>query len=468
MERKILIVFAFLLLVPGVEGITTYDITVEGSSILVNTTFELYTSDPGEKVNYWKSTFTLPPRSTIISISDSKGKITEYNFTDNVISFETNSGGRREKEVVSVLFRSNDIVDTTYSPLKRMNISLAAFGDQRPDLPDEKTFVTVNVNNIISYTSSLGFVSQEGESEVTFAGDGPASITLNFGRGEEYDHFILFGGANISLVDNMYGIIPAVTGFVPKYKRFPVIVLDDEEYNTQVNDWSEGQFSSGVILIRRSVVSEPTFPGVLLHEATHGFNEHALRWDNTRVTWFDEGVAQYVEFLANQQLRVREPEIFGDPVKWVEGFKVFTLPPRSSGDELWNYYVTSMKFMEGWNPKESQTREFGYAFGELMVREFVMGGGNLHEVFNDLFEIEETIGDISQKNAVILELLDSDFKPCYSSSRTGFDECIEEINDMEPDVPENVTIDGEVTEIIIPEIDAPEEDPLLHWCISGW
>lgn len=452
------VIFVFLLVIPSARAITSYDITVQGSDILTNVTFELYTSSPEEKVNYWTTAFSLPTGSQILAVADSKGPIATYNMSEDDVLIETNKGGLKEKEVVTLVFKTNNVIDHSYAPLKRLNLSLAAFGDSRPDVPDEQTFAIVHVDDVISYLPSLGFVSQE--DELTFAGEGPLSFTIWFGDGKKTKHFVVSGEANLSVVEGLFGLIPAVTGFLPEYERFPLAILPDHRYDREINEWSEGQFRSGLIVVRASAVEKDTFPAILLHETTHAVNERALRWDRTQISWFDEGVAQYIEFLVNQQLKVKQSEVFGKPVKWVEGSKIYSLPSRSSNEELWNYYQTGKTFMNTWNPDAPATREFGYAFSELLIRDYIINGGDLHAIFGSLLDQEESIDTPKDRNALIWSLLETDFLPCFSSNKDAFDACLKKANAYQAPVPDAVEIEGQVTEIVIPEIEEPEEEPL--------
>jgi len=465
MVKKFLLLLVLLALVPGAKAITTYDIVVEGDSALVNATFELYTSEPGEKVNYWTTTFTLPENSVLLGLWDSKGKIKNYSLSGSELFLETSKGGLKEKEVVSLLYKIEDVVSKEYPPLKKLNLSLSAFGDARPDVPDEKTFVSVKTGErILSFTVSFGFASQlKGEKEIKFAGNGPAAFSVFFSKGgKEYSHYVLFTTrGNLTAADDAFGIVAAVTGLAPDFEKFPVILLLEKDYVKKVNDWSTGEYSGGLIILK-STEETDHFTATLLHETAHGFNEKALRWQKTNIAWFDEGVAKYVEFLFNKKSGTKQSEIFGEPVKWKEGSKIFTLPSRSSPEELWNYYQSGSSFMESWNPSSPDTREFGYAFGELVVRDFINRNGEdaLHKVFQELLKVGEEAETHEEYNPVILGLLDSDFRPCYSPDQEAFNSCLKEINEMDPPIPENVIIKGVEEEIIIPEIQPPEEEPV--------
>ena len=448
----------FLLLIPTVGAVTTYDIAVEGNSVLVNATFELYSSSPKEKVNYWTTTFSMLPGSQLLGVSDSKGEITNYTVSEGKIRIETHKGGLKDREVVSLLYRSQGLVNKEYLPLKKLNLSLSAFGDTRPDVPDEKTFVSVQLDGkLISFINSLGFSSQPAKQEIKFAGDGPVAFTLFYGDGKDYKHYTLFGRGNLTAADEAFGIIPAVTGMLPESDRLPVVVLSKNEYNKRINEWSAGEYRGGVIVMDQS---GKDFSSSLLHETAHGINERALRWKQSEESWFDEGVAKYVEFLYTLETGARQPEIFGEDVTWTEGFTIYTLPSRSTSEELWDYYQSGEDFMGTWRPNNPGTREFGYAFSELVVRDFILRKGDdaLHGIFEELLAVTETTETAEESNAVLLELLDSDFRPCYSSQKEALEECLEQINSMEPNVPESVVIKGVAEKITIPEILPPEEE----------
>ncbi|MBI4021702.1 MAG: hypothetical protein HY369_05670 [Candidatus Aenigmarchaeota archaeon] len=456
--RLLAALLLLLLLVPGAQAVTKYDIVVQGNDLLTNVTFELYTSEAGGKVNYWTTTFSVPPGSQILSVSDSKGPITTYNVTGGNIAIITNKGGLKEKEVVTLVFLTKSAVDTTFAPLQKLNLSLAAFGDERPDVPDEQTFVTVTVPQIISHGVSLGFVSDQEAGKVTFAGDGPVSLRVLWGSGKKYGHYELFGKGNLTVPDLLFGIPVSVTGTGLPYTRIPVVVLPDQEYAAVANDWSEGQYTGSMILLRESVALGEKLSPVLLHETVHALNEWPLRWDRTEVAWFDEGTAKYVEFLVNKKLKIKQAEIFGGEVQWVDGFTLYTLQPRQTPDDLWNYYTTGKTFMNTWNPQQASTREFGYAFGELVVRDAVLRGVDLHEAYEGLQAVQEYEDNPAARNQLILGLLDSDFRPCFASSQAAMESCLESINKMAADIPANVTLPDGGGEIIIPDIEPPVED----------
>ncbi|MBL7160483.1 MAG: hypothetical protein ISS93_01380 [Candidatus Aenigmarchaeota archaeon] len=457
MCRRFLIFIAVLTLLPTAGAITTYDISIDGNAAIVNATFEVYTSQSGEKVNYWSTSFSLPENAEILELRDSKGEITEYTFDKGKLSLETNKGGLKEKEVIYLLYKLENSVNNEFSPLKKLNLSLPAFENVREDVPDEQTFVSLEVSEQIhSAIPSLGFVSNVGDKDIQFSGDGPIAFTVWFGDGGKlYRHYALFGDGDATQADSGFGIVPSVTGLPLEYSRIPVVVLPDQEYNQRVNEWSAGEFRGGVIFLRGNISL-----ATLLHETTHAFNERALRWQRVEVAWFDEGVAKYVEFLVNIEAGKRQAEIFGKPLKWTEGFMIYTLTSHSSPEELWDYYQEEKKFMESWSTDDASTREFGYTFSELFIRDFVRREGPeaLHEVFEGLLKVERDAETPEEYNSILLGLLGSDLRPCYSQKKEEFESCLDSINAMTPQIPENVTIHGVQEKIIIPQIEEPEEE----------
>ncbi|MDY7081271.1 MAG: hypothetical protein SXQ77_02400, partial [Halobacteria archaeon] len=221
-----------------------------------------------------------------------------------------------------------------------------------------------------------------------------------------YEHFAVFGQtqqAELAQADEMYDTVPSVLGFQPEFNKHPVVVLPGDVYNRSLNRWSQAQYEvGGVIYIRSSSFEGDTSPtDTVLHEVVHAYNEKALSWSVTGVKWFDEGTAKYVEFIVNQKRDVRQPEIFGDPVRWKApcgeehggGRCVFTLAPRQTPDDLWRYYQNDYDFMKTWRPGTSPNKAFGYAFSELLVRNYVRknGIGSLHPVYDSLRKIDTQV-----------------------------------------------------------------------------
>ena len=471
MGQRFLILVIVLLLVPGAQAITTYDISVEGQDVVVNVTFELYTSSPDTEVNYWTTTFPLPEGAVFVRGSDSRGAL-DPTVKDNQVFIQTNDGPAKDREVVSLLYRVPGAVDDRYSPLQFVELGLSAFEDVRKDVPDERTFVTFQAQQeVLSFTTTLGFIAQMDGRELRLQGVGPVGMRVFFGQGGvSYEHYLLFGEADLTFADEIHDVVPAVTGLTTEVPQLPIVVLPDKEYSRTINAWSAGEHQSGIAVLR-TVDNEDSFLATMIHETSHGTVAQALRWDRTSIVWFDEGVAEYIEFLVNKKRGVRQAEIFGSPVRWQEGLRFFTLPPRSTADDLWEYYRSEDTFMETWTPVDPATRDFGYAFSELVIRDFIQrkGPAALQDVFQQLLALDEQIEDPINHLALFRELLATDFRPCYRSNRAQFESCLGKINSMDPDIPEGVVIKRTEEVIIIPKIPQSEEPVLgpLEQFIAG-
>ncbi len=480
--RFLLLVLILLLLV-GVGGaITTYNITVDGDTAYMNVTFELYSSlgEDGEprKINYWETTWSTPPNTEIRSISDSQGELTEYSFNGETLRFKTNSGPRRSKEVINLQLAVNDVIEERYNGLDLVRLRLSGFPDRRDDVPDEQTQVTVETTNrLLSESHSYGFNHTLDRHSATYKGDGPLNLHLALGDGDaEYDNYVLFGEGNLTGADELYWLVPAITGMGvtaprPAMNKHPVIVLPDEQYDENVDTWSSGQYrTGGLIFLRASTAENEDLPAILLHEVMHAYNEHALEWTNEGLGWFDEGTAKYVEYLVKHEKNLRYAELFGEDVTWTgpcedsAGRCRYTLSPRGTPDQLWNYYRQESDFMYTWTPSGSATteeRRFGYAFSELLIRNYIRnnGGDSLHPVYTDLVSMQrDPDASVMVETEQVLDSLDADFTPCYdpdAASRQDFESCLDTVNDMEPPVPETVTVDDTTHHITIDPIERP-------------
>lgn len=461
-------------------AITTYDIDVQGDTAHINVSFELYSSldEDGEprKINYWQASWTPPPNSEVIRLSDTQGEITDYTFTNGVIRFETNRGPRRSKEVVDLELVTQDIIDDTYNGLDLVKLQLSGFSDLRDDVPDEVTQVTVETDRrLLSASHTYEFEYDLQRYGANYRGAGPLNLHLAISdTGEYYENYVLFGTANLTEADQIFWLVPAMTGFVPEYNRYPVIVLPDDEYDQQVDSWSAGQYrSGGLIFLRESTAESDDLPAIMLHEVVHAFNEHRIRWSESGLAWFDEGVAKYVEFMVKHEKDIRQPEIFGSEVTWTGPCRdeskgrrcVYTLQPRGTPDQLWNYYESGDDWMYTWTPADQQTdevRRFGYAYAELLMRNYIRehGADALHTVYEELRRMDGGAADDAREEAqIVLDLLGTDITPCYDAaqpSRSAFEACLDTANAMEPPVPSTVTVQNETRTIDIQPIDRPE------------
>jgi hypothetical protein len=382
--------------------------------------------------------------------------------------------------VIDLQLVVNDVIEESYNGLDLVKLRLSGFSDRRDDVPDEKTQVTVETRErLLSESHSYGFDHTLDQYAATYKGDGPINIHLAVGEGsKEYNNYVLFGDGNLTEADRMYWLVPAITGIGvttprPAMNKHPVIVLPDTEYDQVVDEWSSGQYrTGGMIFLRKSATGKDDLPAILLHEVTHAYNEHALRWTNEGMGWFDEGTAKYVEYVVKHEKNLRYAEIFGDEVRWTgpcedqAGQCRYTLNTRGTPDQLWNYYQQDGEFMYSWTPSKSSTpteRRFGYAFAELLIRNYIRQENSdtaLYPVYSDLMAMERHPDESPQDETErVLAILDAGFTPCYNAenrSRQAFASCLEQVNSMTPPVPDTVTINNTVRSIDIEPIERPE------------
>ncbi|MDY6774688.1 MAG: hypothetical protein SV253_01130 [Halobacteria archaeon] len=443
------ILAVFVLSTGAVDAETAYEVDVDGSTAEVTASFDLYSDDP---VNYWTTSFGVPEGSRIVSVEDTHGDITDYSLEGSTLRVETNKAERRTKETVTVEFTVPDVVRSHYNGVRVVSLSLSGYEDLREDVPDEVTTVAVRSDErILAESHSFGFESETEPRRAVYEGEGPVNIYMTVGDGgKTYDHYRLFGDGNLTRADELYSLVPSVTGFEAETAggRHPVVSLPDDVYDEKVNRWSQGQYrTGGLILVRESVLRQgKSGAPVVLHEVTHAYNEEALRWSRPRISWFNEGTAQYVEFVATNRVGARQPEIFGETVKWEGDCKgrdgdgnarcVYRLPPRKTPEDLWEYYRSGSDFMVDWSPDNPRNRAFGYAFSELAVRNYARQNGEdgLRDVYSSLLGVDRQVSDSRESNQKLLSIMETDLRPCYSDSRSEFGSCLDSVNEMQADI----------------------------------
>jgi hypothetical protein len=251
-----------------------------------------------------------------------------------------------------------------------------------------------------------------------------------------------------------------VTGIKSPVK-FGVAVVPEEEYTDDYIDWSAGTFN-GLIVLKESK-NENEILATAIHETVHGFNQFAVDWDQTNISWFDEGTASYIGSAAYRILGEQQPELFGEKKVWRNNTYIYTLPPKKTPEELLTYYQTNRNFMYYWYPQSAYDREFGYAYSELFIREYVKDYGNeLQKVYRQLLEINQTVYDRDEANKIILDIMDTDFKPCYSLKLKEIENCTTILNKMSFKIPSAGGKEiGQFVEE--PEIPKPEPNQYLSY-----
>ncbi|MCX8178569.1 MAG: hypothetical protein N3D75_01930 [Candidatus Aenigmarchaeota archaeon] len=425
---KFIPLIVVFILFPIANALVFHNVSISNDIAIINTTIKLKTE---KKYDVFEISWEIPQYHDIIRIYDEKGDLA-YKRQGDYIVFQTNRL-RSDTRVINIEYEIKNAVSTEFYPLKKVQLYLSGFSN-------EETIVNLHAAKIISGDASFGFSEYFDDYFAQFVGNGSADIILYYSNsGREYENYLLFGNTEISAADNIFSIIPNITGLSKPYKRFPVVVLDDNVFSTKIQNWGSATHSrGGLILIKRSVAEGPYNASIILHETMHGFNSKVLKWNQVNPTWFEEGTSSYVEHLANQQLGLKQSELFGNNKVYKDGESRIVIKSKGNKEKLWDYYKNSETFMENWNPENPETRDFGYAFSELVIRYSVMKNGieKLRDAYSKLKEVESPVTDIKQSNNILLSALDTNFMPCYSVSYENFSECLKEINGQKAEIPE--------------------------------
>ncbi len=453
------------LLVSGeAAAVSDHDIHVEDGDVHVEVTFELYAEDPDTRYNRWTTTVSAPESAEILRLEDSNGEIMDYSFEDGGLSFETNSGSPRNKEVVTLEYVDDEAEVESVAGFTIVDVQLLGFSNHRDDVADEVTQARVSADrDVLSWSPSHGFTSAIDEDILVLSGEGSAALRVVVGSDEDgHDHYSVSGGHHLPEADRLYSTVAAALGFTSPVETHPVAVLPDSRYDETVNPWSAGQHrTGGLILLRESVVEDGDPSTTVLHETTHAYNAFAFTWSPERPEWFDEGTAQYVEFLVDRQRGEVRSELFGGERReealcpdGTEGC-IRTIPPRGDADELWRYHQDGDSYMETWTTEHHRQRGFGYAFSELAIREYVMneGGDALHSIYREMMR-ESRVEDRAEASDTVLDLMNYDLGPCDHASRQAFEDCVDQVNSMDAVIPEYQG--GSRQTIEMQEIEMPE------------
>lgn len=443
----------FCLLITPVSGSVQHQVTFHEERTVLNSTLVLKAEEP---TNYWRMVWNLPSGSQLIEIRDSRGEIDDYQLEAGQLTFKTNTGRARKQEKVFISAELN-AASSYFGPLAQFDLSLSAF-------PNESTYVELAAPDLISWSTPFGFQASLSESEhderdvLKLAGEGPLSVfgfylTANDSEIVASEHFLSVQGYNFSAADQYYPWLAGIAGFYPDFETFPVVVLPDSQYRAKADAWSMGTYEEGgIILLRNATVHRRSNLSILLHEAMHGFNAKALRWDRTDVAWFDEGVAKFVEFLVNSKRGVPQAQIFGQEYYFDRDGKSFYLEPRKRPEHLWDYYQENRSFMRYWSPT-SGNREFGYAFAELFVRNYILKRGfdRLRQAYGQLSSVERKISSRKKRTDVILNTLAAKLNPCQRQSQGELRTCLSELRNRTYQVPV-ADVAKEKEEVTIPQL----------------
>ncbi|MFB6159373.1 MAG: hypothetical protein ABEJ95_07015 [Candidatus Nanohalobium sp.] len=408
-----------LLLAAEAAGEVTYSVDLDREEVRVNSSMVLSCGETGEcPVNSWQLDWRLPDDAEILRVEDSIGRIEDYRRQGDVLKVDTNTGPRRTSETVRIEMKVEREARRLSQGLYQRKLSL-------PGLKGENTTGKVEAENFLSYSISPGFQASIRNNTLFFSGEGGTSLTLNTGQGYKGRYYTYF---NQKLNGSMpYRIAVGTTGLRQDYPRIPVAVLDEEEYEAQAAVWSEGEYSAGVIRLRNS--TERKAP-VLAEETVHAFNDRALNYDRTSSSYLEEGIAGYVQYLVRKKQvgEARTRELFGNATEYTDKrngtlYQV-TKPSKGKADELWNYYSQNMTFMENWSPSDHRARDFGYAYSELVVKNYISRNNSLRELYTVLD------GKILENNSEKWRYYSRhiDLTPCKKQTRKEFNSCLKRVN----------------------------------------
>lgn len=437
--------FFFLLASNAVlAGYFNYVIEIQESDAIITTTIGL---DSSTLTNSFRlKGFYLPENSEVISLRDTLGEIKNYVVEDNTLSFETNKGSAKNKETVELKFKVKGFRQGGFSPLYYSDVSLAAHSDS--DLT-----VEVKGERIISFEAIAGFNGEVRNGTLKIVGTGPIAFFVFYSpNGKEFEHYILFNKSTLSdkeleekglrEADKLFELIPQIIGLKPPFEKIPLIVLTPEEYGEKINTYSEGVYRTGGLLVINEKSFEKNACAVILHETTHAFNAQALKWNESDTAWFDEGMAKFVEGIVRKLRGERTSNLFYGNITWREGAYKYTLRPRGEFSDLAEYLEQRKQFMLEWDAGNAKTREFGYAFSELYIKELIKekGFSLLQNAYRKMLEITDTTKDGTEFSNRLIGLLEKELYPCDRKTEQEIKECVKELNALTPKIPEKTSV----------------------------
>lgn len=421
--KKLLLLTFLAFFAANAAGEVQYSIEADKEKVLMNTSVELDCDDRCP-ISQWQLTWNIPENAEMVSVEDSRGSIDDYSVEDDKLSITTNSGPPRENETIKIQMKKDEDAEEVHDGLYRRRFSV-------PSFYGEETTGFVETDNMVSGWIGYGFESSFTEDEMRFRGSGPTNVRINFGEGDETNYYSFFGQSPQGNEDEGYKVSLGTTQSVPPFKRFPVVVMNEDAYNTTVNSWSAGEYVSGSIRVREDL--EDNYHPILAHETVHGLNDRKLKWDDTSSTYFDEGTAEYTEYLMkkklyrNSEIDVGPREVFGEEKRYpAEGRKYYTVSSHGDRDRLWSYYQQDSNMMKAWNPNNyPDWREFGYAYSKLLIMNHVANNDSIQEIYSNM-EFDSKVKDRNEKWSFYSQYMD--MTPCKYESRERFDNCLDDLN----------------------------------------
>ncbi|MFP4046010.1 MAG: hypothetical protein ACLFS3_03040 [Candidatus Aenigmatarchaeota archaeon] len=431
MRKPLIAILICLVLVPSLASASfVHRVEVQDDDARVTSVIGL---NSPEESGRWQTEMSIemPNRTDMLRVEDGENNLS-FDFEDGELFFTTDPTDEDE-ERVKITYLVRDIREEQFSDLDLIEMNL-------PGFQGERTKARVEADDVISWYTPPGFSSQRANGSMLFSGDEAFSLRLySSDGGRDSENYRYFGDVDLNRTENMFPILSFLTGIESPHEKYALVFLDDERYDRNINDWSSGVYRTGGLIVVRRDLPEVELTSTVLHETMHGFNEEVLKWDRTQTAYYDEGMAKFLEYLVHNKLVKKQAEVFGDRVYLEENGSRYYLEPRSSHDQLWDYYTSDENWIKRWNPYQessSERRRFGYALSELIIRKHVQENGidGLREVSQDLLEEDRSVDMWEEKAMILSQHLD--LSPCYSHPRSQFEDCLEEINNQ------NITLDG--------------------------
>lgn len=453
MGKKYLVMFFLVLLSLSVSANVSHQIDVREDSADINSSIKMDCTDC--PVSDWQLTWRIPSGAEVLWVNGSEGEAekVQVNGSSAVITTETEP---KDSELIKIGMRVDSRAKRIAEGLHQREFSLAGFENRT-------TSVTVKNPELISGWASFGFETGYEKGEMRAVGEGPVNLRMKFGDGEKTKYYEFFEYEPTGKEDDTFRLSVGTLGILQNFKRFPVGVLSDADYNLSVNKWSSGEYVSGSIRLRRSL--EEDFLPVLAHEVVHGLNDRYMRWDDTKSSYMDEGIAQYLEYIQRNkrynsgEIDIGPAELFGEDKEYrieEDGRTfVYTVKSRGNREKLWKYYQEDADYIKKWNPFDYPgERSFGYAYSELIIRNHVMKNGSVRDIY-DKMEFSSKVKDPDRKWEFYGQHLD--MTPCKYSSREKFDNCLDDINSYNyPVYMSSPDING--SEIVVEELELEERE----------
>ncbi|MFP4115706.1 MAG: hypothetical protein ACLFTQ_00665 [Candidatus Aenigmatarchaeota archaeon] len=428
----------FLFFAASSSAEVVHEVELQGNEALVTSRAFLETEN---EITHYDIKLELDTGAEVEGVENPSGEVS-FELENDTLDLMLESGLPRKEHVFEMNWTVPGVKREQFPEL--MKVELGLFGFE-----GEETRAVVKDEEVLSWHEPLHYRSAFSNGSLKFSGESYLNLLAHSsGEGEATENYHYFQGLDVEEAEEFFPLLESVTGTENPHRRFPTVVLNDSIYDERMSFWSDGTYRTGGFIAVRENLTRFRETATLIHEATHGFNERALKWDGTGTDYYDEGLAQFTEFLVYEVVDRPRAEIFGESVDFREEGERRRFSSRSSAEELWNYYQDGEDWIVGWSPRNEQTdeaRRFGYALSELIVRKHVEENGveSLRDVYKNLSEVEKRIEDPEEKAEIMERELET-LRPCESDNRTEFERCLEEINDQDFEMEElefNVTFD---------------------------